>query len=163
MKKTVLLLLFFVMLTSCAGTGATGISTAGRSLAEDPGSPEKVDLLRQRANEFWESSVKGDFDSVYYFYDPYFRARNPDKSQVIGNLIGRITYHGAEVKDIQVEGNVATVTVSLVYSVPELQLKTQVFKVPETPTEFQETWLYIYDNWYKEYYSAMMERGFAEY
>jgi len=35
--------------------------------------------------------------------------------------------------------------------------------VPETATEFEETWLYIYDNWYKEYFSAMMDKGFAEY
>jgi len=158
MKKTILLLLLLVMLTSCAG-----VRTTGTSMAEDPGSPEKVALLRQRANDFWNSSVSSDYDKVYSLYDPFFRANNPDKSAVIGKLIGKITYHNAEVKDIKVEGNVASVTVSLVYSVQEIRMKTQMFSVPETATEFEETWLYIYDNWYKEYFSAMMDKGFADY
>jgi DNA gyrase inhibitor GyrI len=42
-------------------------------------------------------------------------------------------------------------------------MKAQVFSVPETPAEFEETWLYIYDNWYKEYYSEMMGKGYADY
>ena len=33
----------------------------------------------------------------------------------------------------------------------------------EVPAEFVETWLYIYDNWYKEYYFAMIEKGSVYY
>lgn len=158
MKKTISLLLFFVMLTSCAG-----LRTTGKSMAEDPGSPEKAALLQERAKEFWDATVKEDYDKVYSLYDPFFRANNADKSAVIGKLIGKIKFHKSEVKDIRVEGNIATVTVSVVYSVPEMKMKIQVFSVPDTATEFEETWLYIYDNWYKEFYSAMMDKSFADY
>jgi hypothetical protein len=158
MKRTILLLLFFVMLTSCAG-----LRTTGKSMVEDLGSPEKTALLRQRANDFWNASVKEDYDKVYSLYDPFFRAKHPDKSAVIGKLIGKIKYHSFEVKDIRVEGNVAKVTISLIYSVPAIRMKAQVFSAPETAAEFEETWLYIYDNWYKEYYLAMYEKGFVEY
>ena len=158
MKKTVFLLLTLIILSACAG-----LKTTGTNMGKDLESPGKTALLRERANDFWNASVKEDYDTVYSLYDPFFRARNPDKSEVIRKLMGKIKYHSFEVKDVRIEGNIARVTVSIVYSIPPVKLKEQVFSAPETAAEFEETWLYIYDNWYKEYYSSMMEKGFAEY
>jgi hypothetical protein len=158
MKKNIFLLLSLILLTACAGLKATE-----NSMAEDPGSPKKIALLRERVNDFWSASVKGDYEKVYSLYDPFFRAKHSDKSSVIGTLIGKIKYHKFEVKDINVEGNVAKVKVSIVYSVPGVKMKIQVFKVPETSAEFEEGWFYIYDNWYKEYYSTMVEKSSIDY
>ena len=91
-----------------------------------------------------------------------FARANPGNAG-IEKARGKINYHNAEVKDIRVEGNVARVKVSIVYSLPPTKLKTQVFTQAETSSEFEETWLYVYDNWYKEYYMAVVEKGVANY
>ena len=157
MRKGIFLLFLFMTLAGCAGMKATE-----KSMVEDLGSPEKIALLRERANDFWTAAVKKEYEKVYSLYDPFFRAANPG-STGIDKAKGKILYHMAEVKDVQVEGNIARVKVSIVYSLPPTKLKTQVFTQGETPAEFEETWLYVYDNWYKEYYMASIERGTADY
>ena len=157
MKKTIFSLLIFMTLAGCAGLKTTEIS-----MVEDLGSPKKIAMLRERANDFWEAMLKEDYEKVYSIYSPFFREANPG-SAGIEKARGKIKYHMAEVKDIQVEGNIGHVTVSVVYSLPPTKIKTQVFTQPETSAEFEETWLYIYDNWYKEYYMAAVERGVADY
>jgi|WetSurMetagenome_2_1015567.scaffolds.fasta_scaffold15932_2 hypothetical protein len=132
------------------------------SMVEDQGSPKKIDLLRERANDFWNAIVKEDYEKAYSIYEPFFRATYTG-STGIDKVKGKIKYHKAEVKDIQVEGNIAKVKVSIVYSLPPTRFKTQVFTQPETPSEFEETWLYVHDNWYKEYYMAVVEKGVANY
>jgi hypothetical protein len=158
MKKAVFLLLVLVILVGCAGP-----KTTGKGMVEDPGSPEKTALLRERANDFWNAMVNADYEKIYSLYDPFYRARHSDVSEAMATIKGKIRYHKFEVKDIQVEGNVAKVKVSLVYSLPPVKMKLQVFSAPETPADLEETWLYVYDNWYKEFYSASHEKGYAVY
>jgi hypothetical protein len=158
MKKVFLAVLISLsLLIACAG-----IESKRKSMSEDLGSPEKVALLKERVNDFWSAFVKEDYEKIYNIYDPFFRAKT-DKNTFFGTL-GKIKYHEFEIKDIKVEGNVARVKVRTVYSLPKVKLKTQEFSTPEeTPTEFEETWLYIYDNWYKEYYLYSLETGVVKY
>lgn len=154
MKKTVFLLLVsMIFLNSCA--------ISQKRMTEDLGSPEKIALLKERVNEFWTAFVKEDYEKIYYLFDPFFKVRT-NKYAFIGNL-GRIKYHEFEIKDIKVEGNVAKVKVKVVYSMPKVVLKIKEFSVPRTPDEFEETWLYIYDNWYKEYYLRSIDEGIVKY
>lgn len=155
MKNIVLLLLTFIILTGCAS-----VKTPGKSMVEDLGSPEKVELLRKRAIDFWSAIIERDYDKAYYIYDPFYRAQVSLQSFKISNPI---KYHEFEIKDIKVEGNIAKVKVNTVYSLPTTKVQKQAFTIPETPAEFEETWLYIYDNWYKEYYIESMEKSFVEY
>jgi hypothetical protein len=155
MRKIVLLLLTFIVLTGCAS-----VKTSGKSMAEDLGSPEKVELLRERAVLFWSALVNRDYEKVYSIYDPFYRTHVSLKSF---RLLQPIKYHEFEIKDIKVEGNVAKVGISTVYSLPMTKVKKQQFSIPETPAEFEETWLYIYDNWYKEYYMESLNKSFVEY
>jgi hypothetical protein len=130
-------------------------------MVEDLGSPRKVDLLRQRANEFWTAFVKKDYDTVYSIFDPFFRERI-DKNAFIGKLA--VKYYEFEVKDVKVEGNVAKVRVRIVSSVPGVMGKLgKIMSSPPAPSEFDETWLYVYDNWYKEYRMGMVEKPIAYY
>jgi hypothetical protein len=129
-------------------------------MTEDLGSPEKVELLRKRAHDFWSAMVERDYEKAYPIYDPYYRAR-VDKESF--KILQTLRYHEFEIHDIKVEGNVAKVTVSTVFSLPTKQFSRRPFTVPETPAEFDETWLYIYDNWYKEFYIESMEKSFVEY
>jgi hypothetical protein len=157
MKRLFFLIILIVFaLTACAGARMTSKSMVG-----DLGSPQKVDLLRQRANEFWSAFVKEDYDTVYNIFDPFFRARNSMNSFLSKT---KIKYHEFEVKDIEVEGNVAKVRVRIVSSMPGIMGKLgQVISQPPAPSEFQETWLYIYDNWYKEYYMELVEKSYVYY
>lgn len=155
MKRFFLVIWVLVLFIACATMGPR------KGMVEDLGSPKKVALLRQRATAFWRAFVNEDYEKIYYLYDPFFQART-NKSAFIGRL-GRIKYHRFEIKDIKVEGNVAKVKVSVVYSMPKTRFKRLEFSKPKTSTEFEETWLYIYDNWYKEYYMYSVEAGIVYY
>ncbi len=157
-KILMILIAAALSLTSCAG-----LKQGGKSLTEDLGSPEKVALLKERVLDFWDASVKGDYERVYNLYDPFFRAVTPNK-EAFKTSLGKVIYHKFELKDIvKVEGNVARVKVAVVYSVPKVMFKTREFSQPETPAEFQETWLYVYDNWYREFYMGGAEKAIAYY
>jgi len=154
-------LFFFILLVVFALTACAGARITGKSMVEDLGSPQKVDLLRQRANEFWSAFVKEDYDTVYNIFDPFYRARN-SKNQFLNNT--KMKYHESEVKNIKVEGNVAKVRVRIVSSVPGITGKLgKVMSQPPNPSEFEETWLYIYDNWYKEFRLGMVEESVVYY
>jgi len=165
MRISSLLLFVCLVLTACAHSTpeiAPGESIPKKSMTEDyTGSPEKIALLRERAEEFYAAFVKGDYEKVYSLYDPFFRARY-NKYQYIATL-GKIKYHSFEIKEVTLEGNIGTVKVNIVYSMPPMKFKEQTFSKAETPAEFEAKWLYIYDNWYKEYYSSMVEAAIAEY
>jgi hypothetical protein len=158
MKKYFLPLsaLLLLLIVTCAGA-----ETVNKSMSEDMGSPEKEAILKARISEFWSAFMKEDYEKVYNLYDPFFRSKTP-KNTFLGDM-GKIKYHGFEIKKTQVEGNTAKVTLQITYSVPLFKGQTQDFKVPETTAEITETWLYIYDNWYKEYFISSMGSGVARY
>lgn len=156
MKRTILIALIAISISACAGVKSTS-----KGMVEDLGSPEKTALLEERVKDFWNAFLREDYDRIYYLYDPFFQART-DKD-AFKETMGKIKYHKFEIKGVKVEGNVARVKVAVVYSLPKIRVKTQEFSQPETPTEFEETWLYIYDNWYREYYMPSAEQGIAYY
>jgi hypothetical protein len=145
MRKVFLTVMAVFLLAACAGTPEK------ISLVEDPGSPAKVALLRERVKAFWTAYVDAEYEKAFALYDTFFQAKT-NRMVFIGRL-GRIKYKGFEIKDMNVEGNVAHVSVNIVYSIPPTKFKKQEFSQPETLTTIEETWLYIYDNWYKEYQS----------
>lgn len=153
MKRFFLALLIGAVLSGCAATG-------GRMVEMD--SPSKVALLRERAVEYWTAAVKQDYEKTFSLFDPFFRAAT-NKYKFMGSQ-GAVKYHSFEIKDIKVDGNVAHVKVGIVYSVPKIKFKTQEFSKPETATEFEESWLFVYDYWYKEYiYDEATGKGVADY
>jgi hypothetical protein len=92
---------------------------------------------------------------------PFYRAKN-SKDSFISKT--KVKYLKFEVKDIKVEGNVANVGVKIVSSVPGIMGKHgQILSQPPSSSEFQEKWLYIYDNWYKEYRMGMVEQSVVYY
>jgi hypothetical protein len=141
MKRIFLLLLLGFSLAACAGA-------PGRMI-EDQGSAAKVALLRERVEAYWTASVKEDYERTFYLFDPFFQAV-ANKHAFLANR-GAVKYHSFEIKDVKVAGNVGHVTVKIVYSVPKMKYKKQEFSQPETPAEFEESWLFVGDNWYKEY------------
>jgi uncharacterized protein YchJ len=158
MKKYFLLLavLFSLFIISCAG-----VAPEKKTMTEDLGSPGKETLLRSRVNEFWSAFMKEDYERIYALYDPFFRAKTEKKAFL--SQVGKIKYHEFEIQDIKLEGNIATIKMKLVYSLPTIKMIQQEFSVPRSTSESTEHWLYIYDNWYKEYYVYSMEMSIANY
>lgn len=178
MKKITIILFMLLFLSSCATVENPQINlieTTGavtpkdkvltepvkKSLSDDLGSPHKAGLLRERVTDFWSAFIKEDYEKIYFIYDPFFQART-NKFAFMGKL-GRLKYHSFEIKGIQVQGNVAKVQLGVVYSLPLMKIKDKEFSQSETFAEFEETWLYIYDNWYKEFFMHAAESGIAEY
>jgi hypothetical protein len=156
MRQFISVLLTILLLTGCAGmAGKT------KSLSDDLGSPEKAALLKERATEFWSAFVKQDYAKVFDMQDPFFRTAK--KKDAYMASLGTIRYHKFEIKDVTVEGNTAKVKTRVVFSVPKTKIKQLTVSAPETEREFDDKWLYVYDNWYKEYYSEMVESGIADY
>jgi hypothetical protein len=156
MKRILYISMVLLMFTACAG-----VEQKKTSLSEDMGSPEKVALLKQRATEYWTAFVAKDYNKVYSLNDPFFRARM-DMNSYLGKL-GTIIYYAFEIKDIKVEGNVATVKVKVDYSIKSAKTSKTESLAPESTAEFEGTWLYVYDNWYTEYRGPMIEIGIVEY
>ena len=156
MTRTLLLFITLTLLLSaCAGISQK------ESLSEDMGSPEKIALLRERAEDFWSAYVNADFERAYPIFDPFFRAKSPREDYL--TKVGSLQYHAYEIGDVKVEGNVGTVTVKVTYSLKTVTLNKQTFSAPESETQFNEKWLYVYDGWYKEYYIESLDITFAEY
>jgi hypothetical protein len=131
-------------------------------MIEDSGSPAKAAaLLRERLEAFWTASVKGEYEKTYYLYDPFFRART--NIHLFLGKRGAIKYKSFEIKDIKVDENVAHVSVNIIYEVPKVKFKKQEFSQPETSAAFEETWLFIYDNWYKEFKSEASSTSIVNY
>jgi hypothetical protein len=143
-----------IVIISCSGSQE-------KSLVQDQGSPKKVNLLKERANQFWEDMVKGDLREAYKYYDPFFRAKMDVETFSTRHNV--IKYREAKVTDVKVEGNIGTVKVKVTYYVPHIKVKNIETSVPDTNAEFEERWLFVYDNWYKEYYLESIDARFAWY
>jgi hypothetical protein len=156
MRKIFSAIIGSLLLIACAG-----VDQKSMNMSEDLGSPQKEALLRERAEEFWAAFVNRDYERVYDLYDPFYRARTA-KTSFLGS-VGMLQYREFEIKDIKVEGNVAKVTVEVVFYMPKFKMQLKEYTVPDTKAEFQETWLYVYDNWYKEFYMESIEAGIAKY
>ncbi len=131
------------------------------SLAEDMGSPRKIRLLEEKAAAYWQVMTQMNVKKAYTYYDPFLRARMSVEEFVEKH--GVVKYHKATVTGVKVEGNIGTVKVKVTYSVPKMKVKEREFSVPETTEEFEERWLFVYDDWYKEYYLRLFETSAAYY
>lgn len=155
LEVTIILLVF---LSSCVSVAK---KESKERMVDDFGSPQKVKLLKDRAEEYWSAMVKGDLKKAYTYFDPFYRSRVTTESFLERH--GSVKYHEFSVIDVKVEGNIGTVKIKTKYSVPKMVVKQKEFTIPETDQEFEERWLFVYDNWYKEYYLQLFEYGFIYY
>jgi len=122
----------------------TGVSTV-----KGPSAQEKAEKLRQRVEEFWNYRVLAKFPETYTFYDPAYR--NQETLHTYLRYQGNIIYHGFNIKDISIQGNVAYLTVGYNFEVKEMQALGQKIVIPPKDDVLFEAWVWIYDNWYKVY------------
>jgi len=125
--------------------------------------PERVseDHLRERIRESWDAFMNDDYERAFNLSDPFFRARNRVEDYLTRR--GRIKYHSYRIGDIDIEGNVAKVNMEIEYSIPKIMFKGKVITRPRTKVNFIETWVFVYDDWYKEYYEEMSGIRYTRY
>lgn len=157
MAKFISGLMILFMVTSCNSMS----EVKSNSIVEDPGSQRKIAMLKDRATQFWKLMLKSDLKEVYKYYDPFMRSKMSPEEFIEKHRA--IQYHETQVTDVKVEGNIGTVKVKVKYSVPKTKIRQKELEIPPTVTEFEERWLFIYDNWYKEYYLRYFETGIAYY
>jgi hypothetical protein len=137
------------------------------NLSRLPHSPERLpakftqDYLRRRVEESWDAFMSDDYEKAFNLSDPFFRARNRVEDYLTRR--GKIKYHSYKVGDISIEGNIAKVNMEIEYSVPKMMFQGKVFSKPKTKVNFVETWVFVYDDWYKEYYEEMSGIRYTRY
>lgn len=78
---------------------------------------QDIAALRQRAQERWEALITGDYDKVYAFASPSYRAAFP-KSHLLGRYANQVKRTGVEVQNAKLshdDPDVATVGVNIDY------------------------------------------------
>jgi len=118
--------------------------------------------LEARVADFWGALVKGDYETAYALFDPYFRRRMPVTDYV--GQSGRVKQRDFKILDAQMEGKVARVAVEFSYEIPALKLpRGGTYSKPPTLTRSEETWIFIDGDWYKEYRNEVGDFSFTRY
>ncbi len=133
----------------------------GHDLMHDPGSEKKTAMLRARAEKFWNFLMDGSYESVYGLYDPFFRGRFRKVDYL--SATGMVKHHSFEIEDVQVEGNMGRVTLSYKYEIPAISTRLGTVARPPTEARISEAWLFIDENWYKEYRNESIGTVFGRY
>jgi hypothetical protein len=123
--------------------------------------PSDEAALRGRVNSYWQAMQQHDFRNTYALLDPFLReAWNFD---IYRDRMGRIHYHAADIVSIERQGYMAQVTMRVRASVPEFKSQGRTFSVPEREVEFVERWLFVGDDWYREYEEEASEIRLTQY
>ena len=119
---------FFVFLGACSG-----------------GTVSDAERIRERAEAYWAAIVVGDYVTGF----PYERVSVTHPDGLARYLAGKgaVRYSAAVVKDVQLaeEGQEATVTVTLTYSLPALMASRKSFD-----TDLSVRWSKVEGEWYND-------------
>ncbi len=119
--------------------------------------------LRRRVAAFWEAMINKEYGDAYAFYDPFFRSRVAVTEFL--PLMGRINYASSSIEDVAVTGARAEVKSRVRASIGPFKAPTtgETISRPEQEVTMTETWLWVDDNWYREFRSEAYETAFTLY
>lgn len=117
--------------------------------------------LRARIDELWTAFVAEDYPKVYSLHDPFFRFRVPERTYL--SQTGMMKYHAHEVKELTIQGNRASVRTEVEFSVPEMKFRDKTFSRERAPEIFEEVWVFVDGDWYREFRSEATEARFTPY
>lgn len=107
--------------------------------------------LRERVGQYWQAFVDGKYADSYPLLDPFFRS-DPAFDVYKSRTTGAIKYHSFKIKEVNVRGNLAQVLLEIEASVPEFKLPNgKVYTQPQHAMDISDTWLFVDNNWYREY------------
>lgn len=121
-----------------------------------------IEQLKTRVTLYGKALIEKNYQAAYDLFDPFYRAR----VDFLGHLQhqGRITYTTAEFKDATVQGNLATVQLHIVASVPPFKgASGEIMQAPSRDMTIPVHWLWIDGKWYMEFYSEARELRYTRY
>lgn len=117
----------------------------------------KKAILKDRVESFWDARVRGDFRGTYGYFDPAFQAANPvdafDKFQ------GNLRFHTFALDKLDIQENIARVTVKTNFEVLETEVLGRKFSQPRTDTVMTNEWVWMHDNWFMVHQTALGNRA----
>ena len=128
---------------------------------KDPKEEEAV--VRAREEGFWKSLMEGDYAKTFEFQDPFFRART--NLQVYLSTMGKIKYSSAHVDSVRIDGLRAEVTTTIRASVPAFKVPStgETISQPERKAAVKSTWLWLDDQWVREFRVESRDIIFTQY
>ncbi|MFZ1642938.1 MAG: hypothetical protein WAV07_16210 [Candidatus Contendobacter sp.] len=118
--------------------------------------------LRERVTQYWQAMQDGQYETAYALTDPFFRHKRDLKTYL--SSTGAIKYHRYQVGPIVQKGNLARVQMEFESEVPEFKLPNgKIVSQPRKTMTLLETWVFVNDNWYREYYDEMAEKSSTSY
>ncbi len=125
----------------------------GAGLARAPNVPD-AERLRARVARFWEARKRADWYDNFDLLDPFFRV-GVNRDQFVVNQL-KTVYHDYEIRDVNLSGNSAKVTVRYSAEVPELMLKSgQHVSIARHDADSTEEWIWADGDWYRVAKDAM--------
>jgi hypothetical protein len=118
--------------------------------------------LRERVNQYWEAMKEQDWTTSYAINDPFFRSNVPyDTYQSSRGVVRHLDHEVLEIT--QPSYNVAKVRLRFTAEVPKITIHGKPFSQPPQSRETTETWLFIDNEWYREYYDQLHGVRFTRY
>lgn len=153
MKRILLIgLLFLIFAGGCAHNGLN----AGYG-----DESYKAALLKERIDENWNAMIAADKRKVYDIYDPFFKIAVNYEVWPGRNAPGK--YYSFEVKNMDILGNVAYVTMEVEYSYSITGSFGQKIEREKTKATFDEVWIFVDGSWYRQFKDAITDAIFAQY
>lgn len=118
--------------------------------------------LKARVAEYWKAMSDENFDLSFKYFDPFTRAAFP--VDIYKQRLGRIKYKENIVIDqIKINGNFADVSLRVTAFVPEFELAGKKQKMPEREVPINERWVFVDNNWFREYSEESTHVKFTRY
>lgn len=118
--------------------------------------------LRERATTYWQAMQDGQYETTYAILDPFFRNKRDFKTYLTNK--GAIKYHRYRIVQVAQKGNIAKVQMEIESSVPEFKMPSgKIISRPAKTISFVETWVFVNDDWHREYYDELAEKSFTRY
>lgn len=134
----------------------------GATPMTNPPATRSEEALRRRVDASWRAMMAMDFKDTYGMLDPFFRA-NVDMLTYF-KLLGKVTYSSFEIEAVRINGWRAEVDTKVKATIPPFRASTgEMISRPETELTATQVWLWVDDNWYREFYDVASEKQFTRY
>lgn len=129
----------------------------------EPPAPDMA-RLEKRVNEFGKAYLEKRYQDAYGFFDPFYRARVSREDFL--KTQGRIDYQTYEfVETMGIQGVAANVKARIVASIKPFTTGSKARFEGREAREMESVgrWLWIDGDWYREYFSQALEKGYTQY
>ncbi len=118
--------------------------------------------LHERISTYWQAMQDKQYETAYALMDPFFRNKRDLKTYLSDK--GRVLYHRYQIGTVTQQGNIAKAMVEIDASVPEFKAPSgKIISQPLKTIPLVQTWLFVNEDWYLEYYDSVAEAALTRY